>query len=304
VPVKERDEKKADNDASDDGADCKLSVSPVAVSVARLRRAEKSRGADLRREDGGQHRPPSDLSIPEGVTLNRVVLPPLRESDADDDAEVGEEDDSIEGELHGAVSCGSRSLVEMDVGALAHHDGFSTGEQFHPLVSATDDDDRDAEEEKSGHDRVDLIHVVVRAILGKNRRIRWDESTIFCRKLAFSPELFQKSGPAVHESSLPLGFAFETKRALPWWRPCGVSSSQRQPTPPQGTDQPRRGRGGVHRRACRYGRSRELPRRVRPPSTDPVQTPRSRRARSREAALRSDPLCRCRKAGRAAEARQ
>jgi len=90
-----------------------------------------------------------------------------------------------------------------------------------------------------------------------------------------------------------------------------LSSPRRRPTLPQGKDRVRPGRGGVHRRACRYGRTpvgvppsappavwlrrlralsrRGNPIRVRHPSTVSVQTPRSRRAKSRGAAPRWAP---------------
>ena len=96
MPVKERDEEKADDDPREDRADGKLRVGPVALYVAALRRAEEGRRADLRGEDAREHRPPRRLPVAEREALDAPALRALREPDADDDREVGDQDQRIE----------------------------------------------------------------------------------------------------------------------------------------------------------------------------------------------------------------
>ena len=99
--VKDRDEQKAHDDASQYGADGKLRVAPVLSAVARLRCTEESGRANLSRENGSQHCPPCDLSVTQGESLHAAAFAPLRKADAHDDGEVGDEDNDIEKVGHG-----------------------------------------------------------------------------------------------------------------------------------------------------------------------------------------------------------
>jgi hypothetical protein len=101
MPVKNRDEQEAHDDASQHRADGKLRVTPVLPAVTGLGRAEKRRRADLRRQDRRQHRPPGDLAVSQRETLHTAALAALRQADADDDGEVTEDDERVEEVGHG-----------------------------------------------------------------------------------------------------------------------------------------------------------------------------------------------------------
>ncbi len=82
VIVVRLDEKKRDDDAGEDRADGELRVREIAQRVAFARRAEKSRGADLRGEDRSQHSPPRDAAVACREAFHRGVAAAFVEADA------------------------------------------------------------------------------------------------------------------------------------------------------------------------------------------------------------------------------
>ena len=101
------DENCADHHAGEQVARHELDVGVVAQGVAFAGSAEEGAGTDLRREDGGEDGPPCDLAIAQGETFHAVAFAALRQTDADDQGEVTEDDERVEEVRHGV--CGAKS---------------------------------------------------------------------------------------------------------------------------------------------------------------------------------------------------
>ena len=103
------EEEFADDDAPQHGADAKLDVGKVAQGVALTGGAEEGGGADFSGDDGGEDGPPGHAAVAEGVAFQGVLLAANVETDAENGAEVGENDEQIEG--HGGRRAGVRRRI-------------------------------------------------------------------------------------------------------------------------------------------------------------------------------------------------
>jgi len=133
------DENEGNNDARQHGADGELGVGVVAQSVALVGRAQESRGADLRREDGRQHGPPRNAPVANGESLHRFIAPALVQADADHNDKVCEDHPAIEQPFHmAAIIHGFSEKTKKQSGAgrikegtnLSHHREKSVVAQF------------------------------------------------------------------------------------------------------------------------------------------------------------------------------
>ena len=96
VAVIGRDEESAHHQTCQQVARHELDVGVIAQRIAFARSAEKSARADFRRQDGSQHGPPGDLTIPECEALHAAAFAALRKANAEDEAEVGKEDEGVD----------------------------------------------------------------------------------------------------------------------------------------------------------------------------------------------------------------
>lgn len=103
VAVVGGDEDSADDDACQQVAEHELDIGEVAQGVAFARGAEEGAGADFGCQDGGENGPPSDLAISKSEALHGATFAALGEAYAQDEGEVGEDDDGIKEIRHSSL---------------------------------------------------------------------------------------------------------------------------------------------------------------------------------------------------------
>ena len=121
------DEHEGDDHPRQDRADGKLCVGVVAQGVPLVGRAEKGRGADLRREDRRQNRPPRDAPVADREAFHGFVAPAFVQADADHNNEIREDHPAIEEPRHKlpiihdpAAKCNPRRFLNTIPSALSY----------------------------------------------------------------------------------------------------------------------------------------------------------------------------------------
>ena len=89
------DEYVGDDDAREDGPQCKLCVGEIALFVAFTRSAKKCRRANLRGKDRGQDGPPGNVPITDRKALEALASTALVEPDGDDHGEIKEDNGPV-----------------------------------------------------------------------------------------------------------------------------------------------------------------------------------------------------------------